>query len=246
MERDPTRRRAATHRPRHRVRAPIVCASGCASARMRGLPLSADTVAAVRAAGALREDLGHHVEEDAPPVGEEFATDFLRYWALLAFVLHRRGSAALRRGLRRLADRGAHQGTERDASTVRADRVPGSHPSACAGCRATPMPGSSEPVRRAALPGHGVSGPPIGYLGPDVEFRTNLVRLIQFASIDAGPERLRRAGDVAAARADRGQGLPIGVHLAAPFGHERRLLEVALELEEAAPWPTRPGPAPGA
>jgi amidase len=35
------------------------------------------------------------------------------------------------------------------------------------------------------------------------------------------------------------EGLPIGVHLAAPFGHERRLLEVALELEEAAPWPMR-------
>ena len=35
------------------------------------------------------------------------------------------------------------------------------------------------------------------------------------------------------------QGLPIGVHFAAPFGQERRLLEVALELEEAAPWPVR-------
>ena len=35
-------------------------------------------------------------------------------------------------------------------------------------------------------------------------------------------------------------GVPIGMQLAAPFGHERRLLELAYELEAAAPWPTDP------
>jgi amidase len=31
-------------------------------------------------------------------------------------------------------------------------------------------------------------------------------------------------------------GAPLGVQLAAPFGHERRLLELAFELEAARPW----------
>jgi amidase len=35
-------------------------------------------------------------------------------------------------------------------------------------------------------------------------------------------------------------GLPLAVQLCAPFGLERRLLEVAYELEDAAPWPLTP------
>ena len=34
-------------------------------------------------------------------------------------------------------------------------------------------------------------------------------------------------------------GLPVGVHVAAPPGCERRLLSLAYELEEAAPWSGR-------
>lgn len=34
-------------------------------------------------------------------------------------------------------------------------------------------------------------------------------------------------------------GLPIGIHFSAPIGHERRLLELAYELEQAQPWATR-------
>ena len=32
-------------------------------------------------------------------------------------------------------------------------------------------------------------------------------------------------------------GVPVGVHVAAPYGEERRLLELAFELEAANPWP---------
>ena len=36
-------------------------------------------------------------------------------------------------------------------------------------------------------------------------------------------------------------GMPLGVQLAAPMGDERTLLELALELEQASPWPTLAG-----
>jgi amidase len=34
-------------------------------------------------------------------------------------------------------------------------------------------------------------------------------------------------------------GLPIGIHFSAPTGQERRLLELAYELEQARPWASR-------
>jgi amidase len=37
-------------------------------------------------------------------------------------------------------------------------------------------------------------------------------------------------------------GLPIGAHFSAPTGHERRLLELAYELEQAQPWAARRPP----
>jgi amidase len=33
-------------------------------------------------------------------------------------------------------------------------------------------------------------------------------------------------------------GLPLGVQFASPMGDERTLLELALEIEAAAPWPS--------
>ena len=37
--------------------------------------------------------------------------------------------------------------------------------------------------------------------------------------------------------AQSADGLPIGMMFGAPLGHERRLLELAYELEASQPWP---------
>ena len=203
---------------------------------LRGLPLSPDTVAAVRSAGALMEGLGHHVEEVGPPVGEEFAMDFLRYWALLAFVLHRRGSAAYGKGFDGTQVEELTQGLSR-LLTRQADRVPGS---LLRLRRLASNPDEAFGHYDLFLsPVTGYPAPPIGHLGPDVEFRTHLVRLLQFASMTP-VQNVSGAPAMSLPLGRSAEGRPLGVHLAAPFGHERRLLEVALELEEAAPWPTRP------
>lgn len=202
----------------------------------RGLPIASETLTAVRATGALLEGLGHHVDEVGPPVADDFAADFLRYWALLAFFLHQGGGAIYGKGF--------------DTSQLE-DFTKGL--SAMLTRQMALVPGSLRRLRRLAhtpdtgfeeydlllSPVTGYPAPPIGYLAPDVEFRSHLVRLIQFASmtpvqnVTGGPAISLPTGRTPA-------GLPIGVHLAAPFGHERRLLEVALELEDAAPWPVRP------
>jgi len=218
---------------------------GMSLTTLRGLPLSPDTVAAVRSAGNLMESLGHDVEEVGPPVGEEFAMDFLRYWALLAFVLHRSGSTAYGKGFDGTQVEELTKGLSR-MLTRQADRLPGSL------LRLRRLASNPDlafgPYDLLLSPVTGYPAPPIGHLGPDVEFRTHLVRLLQFASMTP-VQNVSGAPAMSMPLGRSAQGMPIGVHLAAPFGHERRLLEVALELEEAAPWPVRPAPltadAPG-
>ena len=85
-----------------------------------------------------------------------------------------------------------------------------------------------------------LSGPPpaIGYLAPSQAFPiimeriTELVCFTQFMNISGAP-----AMSVPAAMSEKG--LPIGVQLAAASGNEQAMLEVAYELEEAAPWSGR-------
>jgi amidase len=78
---------------------------------------------------------------------------------------------------------------------------------------------------------------PLGHLGPDIDPRTHLVRVLRHVSftplqnVSGSPAISLPLGRTSA-------GLPIGVQIAAPFGHERRLLELAYELEQATPWPT--------
>ncbi len=207
---------------------------------IRGLPLSTDTVAAVRDAGALCESLGHHVEEVGPPVEDSFAADFLHYWALLAFALHRRGGAVygpdfdgrqveeMTKGLSALMLR-------------QLDRVPGSLR------RLRRLAAQPEPVydRVDVLlsPVTGYPAPPLGHLGPEVEFRTYLVRLIRFTS-STPVQNVTGAPAISLPLGRSVDGLPLGVQFSAPIGHERRLLELAYELEEAAPWPTVPSGHP--
>ncbi len=203
----------------------------------RGLPIAPETVAAVRATGELLEGLGHHVDEVGPPVDDDFAADFLRYWGLLAFFLHHGGGSFYGRGF--------------DSSQL--EEFTKGMSAMLSGQKAL-VPGSLRRLRRLARipdlgfeqydlllsPVTGYPAPPIGYLGPDVEFRNHLVRLIRFASMTP-VQNVSGTPAISLPLGRTSAGLPIGSHLAAPFGHERRLLEVALELEQAAPWPVRPG-----
>jgi amidase len=203
---------------------------------LRGLPVESATVAAVREAGALLAGLGHHVEEAELPVDDRFGTDFLRYWAFLSFALQNAGGYVLGAGF----DRSRTESLTQELSAM-------------FGRGAFAHPGSLRRLRRMARehaaafdtfdlvvsPVTGHPAPPIGHLGPDVEARAHLVRLLRFASFTA-VQNISGAPAISLPLGRTGDGRPIGVQLAAPYGLERRLLEVAYEVEAAAPWPTDP------
>lgn len=204
---------------------------GVLTASTRGLPVDPDTVAAVNAAASTCETLGHHVETAEVPVADSFADDFLLYWGFLAFAMRYAGGAVYGKPY---DGRRTEDFTKGLASMFAA--------------RAERLPGAVRRLQRIVTGDHrfdvvlspvvGHPAPPIGYLGPDVDFRTHLVRLLRFTSFTP-VQNVTGAPAVSLPLGRSAGGLPIGVHLAAPFGQDARLLSLAYELEDAMPWPTR-------
>ncbi len=80
--------------------------------------------------------------------------------------------------------------------------------------------------------------PPLGTLAPTLDRQT----LIQRTELLAGYTPIHSISGVPAMSVPIEQspdGLPIGMHFAAPMGQEARLLQLAYQLEQAAPWAQR-------
>ncbi len=206
-----------------------------------GLPWDPEVIAVVRATGDALDRCGHRVDPTGPPVDDRFGPDFLMLWALMAFTLHRGGRYAVGHGwdgrkteplMRGLSGRLVRFG----------ERLPG------ALRRLRRLAADGEPTWRdhdiLVSPVTGHPAPPIGYLGPDVDVREHLIRLIRFCSVTS-VQNVTGSPAISLPLGRTSAGLPIGVQLAAPLGQERRLLEIALELEQAMPWPLTPGRSAG-
>jgi amidase len=222
---------------------PIGVVEGPSSTRLRiglstrppmGLPVTDEVVAPVVATAKLLESLGHEVVEVAPPAGDSFAPDFLRYWGSLSLLTRALGRLEYGDGFdwsrvepltRELADVARDQAAKLPATVVRLRQLAAEHEAVYSSVDALLTPVLAHETA------------PLGYLGPEVEGRTHLVRILRYVSFTP----LQNVSGSPAISLPLGRtpdGLPIGVHVAAPFGHERRLLELAYELEDASPWPT--------
>lgn len=192
-----------------------------------------ETAATVRGTAKLLEELGHRVEEVDAPVPASFADDFLAYWAMLSAALCGAGKRMLDPSFDRRRVDNLTQGLARHAV-----RNSWRLPLAIARLRL------SAKVSARFFEDHDVvlsptlahTTPVIGWLDPRQPFETVLERLMEWAAFTP----LQNAtGDpsisLPAGLSDRG--LPIGVMLSSSQGHEARLLQVAYELEAAAPFP---------
>lgn len=200
---------------------------------LAGLGVDPQVAAAVQDAARECEKLGHDVEIIDNPFGDQIAQDFLRYWAMLAFSLQRLGGQVFGKD---------YQPQRLEPFTMHLTKFFSSI--------AVHLPGSIRRLRRfpsdydAALgdfdvlmsPVLGSPPVPIGYIGPDVDPREHLVRLLRFAGFTA-LQNVSGAPAISLPLARSEAGLPIGVHFAARLGQEQLLLDLAASLEQAVGWP---------
>lgn len=205
---------------------------------LAGIPIDSTVRSAVEGAAALCESLGHQVEPVGNPYPVQVARDFLRYWSLLAFTFKHLG--------RRLYGPN-FDGSKTDSFTDglaemlprQAERMPGSLRRLRALARTGAPWGDGYDVVIGPVLGH--STPLLEWLAPEVPFRTHLVRLLRY--VTATPlENVTGAPAISLPLARTATNLPIGVQFSAGTGQEALLLELALQLEEASPWPMTPPP----
>ncbi|MBX7192281.1 MAG: amidase [Sandaracinaceae bacterium] len=179
------------------------------------------------------QSMGHRVEEIACPFPAQAIDDFVRYWALLAFLQDRGGAllvhpsfdrARLEPWTRGLSDWCAREPRALATSVRRLRRFARAY-------------ASSHREHDVILsPVLGRLPPTLGYLATDVDFEVAHMRIREhfpFTGI------LNATGEPALSLPlwRTPSGLPIGVQLAGRLHDEATLLGLGLALEEAMPWP---------
>ncbi len=180
----------------------------------------------------LLEELGHSVEEAPPPLPEGFGDDFLLYWSSLSLFLVRNG-------------RRAH-GRSWDASRL----DPLTHGLAThAARRLHRLPGAIRRLRRSTrlsaayyeqydvtlAPTLAAETPRVGHLRPEGDHEELMAKILEWVAFTPWQNG---TGDPAVSLplAATAGGVPLGMMFGAGAGREATLLELAYELEEAAPF----------
>lgn len=179
----------------------------------------------------LLEELGHSVEECAPPVPPTFADDFVLYWSQLAATLVRLGRVQGRTWdvekldnlTRGLADHGRRNLAGLPATIGRLRQVPALAEQFMA----------SYDVLLTPTVAH--ETPRVGHLDPTQPFDTVMSRLMDWVAFTPAANVSGQPA-ISLPLWTTASGLPQGMMFNARWGREATLLELAFELEEACPW----------
>ncbi|MBL8536250.1 MAG: amidase [Hyphomonadaceae bacterium] len=206
----------------------------------RGREPDPEVRAAIEAAATLCRGLGHDVREARPEFdGETFSRDFILLWAagaaqVVQLVQANAGATPLDQLLEPLTlDLARHyqeQGPNALAAGVRRLReVEARYAAFFADVDVLLTPVLSKPP------------PPLGEISPTLGMAEGFARVIDYVGYTP-LQNVAGAPAMSVPLAWSQAGLPIGAHFSAAPGQERRLLELAFELEQAQPWASR---APG-
>ena len=191
-----------------------------------------ETAVAVRGVADLLSTLGHDVGEHDLGVPAAFKEDFLHYWSMLAFGIHRRGRAMF--------------GPEFDTAALdpftlglsrhfvrHLPRLPLTLARVAAAGAAYDRRFGDVDVMLTPVLTH--TTPPIGYLAADLDFETHLERVSAYVGFTP-LHNVTGAPAISLPMGRTADGRPIGVMIQARRGADRTLLELAFELEAAAPF----------
>lgn len=231
---------------RNRSLPPIGAVTGPGRERLRVAvvtrSINRDSSASVRdrtlETAALLSDLGHRVDNlDHSPIPAKFVDDFLLYWASLAMALVRTGQRTFGKSFDRSRLDNLTLGLDRHASR-NLHRLPAA---------ITRLRRLSRVTARFYLdydilltPTLAEDTPRIGHLDPTADYQQVIDRLVDWAAFTPLQNATGEPA-VSLPLAQSEDGMPMGMMLAAPLGHERRLLELSYELEAAKPFTPMPG-----
>lgn len=202
---------------------------------LSGAPDDDIAQAVLRTAQTL-ESLGHDIipVEQTPLLDAAFNTHFLTLWASIAFrisqqVAERTGMPARDSGLLEPATTALAQlFTQLPASSLETAQRGLAQYEQTVQSFLGDYDAWLTPVTASAAP-------PIGYFAPDLDFDTLSERVARFT----GYTPIHNAAGTPAMSIPAGlsaNGLPIGVQIAAPLGHEATLLSIGYQLESINPW----------
>jgi len=191
-----------------------------------------ETTQTVEKTAALLAELGHTIEPVEAPVPDSFEDDFLLYWSALALALSAGGKRTFNGTYDRSKNDNLTKGLARHAAK-NAWRLP----LAITRLRRSHRTSKSFFTQHDAVltPTLSLTTPELGWLDPSQSYETVMGRILEWVSFTP----LQNATGDPAISLPMGmssKGLPIGVQLAAAQGYDRRLIELAYELEEAQPF----------
>ncbi len=213
----------------------------------QGTPAHPDVQAAIENTAQLCADLGHEVVEAQPLInGEEFSEHFMGIWASTPYKLAKYAKAI---GLLQFKWTSAEEGLEpltlglADWLKMKEKQKSGVIKRSLKYFEKIESICDEFYMRYDAHLSPTLRTPPvlIGEQSPDVKFETVFERMLDYAAYTPLHNTVG-ATAITLPLFTSAAGLPIGSQFSAGRGYERRLLELAYELEEAKPWADRWAP----
>lgn len=191
-----------------------------------------DTREAVTETARRLERLGHTVEPVELSIDPHFTDDFLTYWGMLSFLIGVTGRTLGTDFDRRRMDslsRGLRESYARDWRTTpgvlrRLKRTRLAYAAAFRGLDLILSPVLAHTT------------PPLGHLSPTVPYATLIERLVNYVAFTPVNNVVGTPSISVPAVSTTSDGLPIGVMFSGRPGAERKLLELAFELEADRPF----------
>jgi amidase len=201
-------------------------------------PAHPEWMAAVRRSAEVCRELGHEVREINSPFHPKTTDDFLLVWGIAPSMLRLAGGPLAGQPLdgRKLEPltRGLIGYFWRNLHLL---------PNAMRRLRRYPQQYAELHRDFDVLLSPVLSGPPpkLGEMSPDRPFEEVFEPMLRYAAYTIF-QNLAHTPAISLPLAQSDDGHPIGVQFAARIGEERRLLELAFELEQAMPWGDRRPP----